>query len=289
LYRACYESFPSDPEAPYCHWKVTWIAYLHRRKDAADLLREQVTRYPSSTSVSGALYFLGRLAESAKDFRAARGYYDKIAERYPGYYYATLAGERLPQPAVPGALPAESFIAFLNTVNSPSRSTPESYEPTAATKRRIERYRLLAEGGLTKLAEAELRFGARTDAQPALLAIEMARGAAAPHQGLRNMKSLVTDYFTIAPATAPGLFWELLFPLPFRRDLARQASASDLDAHIVAGLVRQESEFNPRVISPKNAYGLTQIVPSSGRQLARKAGIRGFSASMLFQPATNLR
>src|SRR5262249_22799950 len=36
-------------------------------------------------------------------------------------------------------------------------------------------------------------------------------------------------------------------------------------------------------------YGLTQIVPSSGRQLARKAGIRGFSASMLFQPATNLR
>ena len=41
LYRACYESFPSDLEAPYCHWKVTWVAYLHRRKDEADLLREQ--------------------------------------------------------------------------------------------------------------------------------------------------------------------------------------------------------------------------------------------------------
>jgi len=43
------------------------------------------------------------------------------------------------------------------------------------------------------------------------------------------------------------------------------------------------------VISRKNAYGLTQLVPSTGRQLARKAGIRRFTASMLFKPSTNLQ
>jgi soluble lytic murein transglycosylase len=102
------------------------------------------------------------------------------------------------------------------------------------------------------------------------------------------MKSLVTDYFAIAPGTAPERFWELLFPLPVRRDLVRPSSASDFDPHMVAGLVRQESEFNPKVISPKKAYGLTQIVPSAGRQLVRKAGIHGFSTSMLYQPSTNL-
>jgi soluble lytic murein transglycosylase len=53
--------------------------------------------------------------------------------------------------------------------------------------------------------------------------------------------------------------------------------------------VRQESEFNPTVISRSNAYGLTQIVPATGRELARKAGIRQFRTNMLFQPATNLR
>src|SRR5882724_11439153 len=289
LYRACYESFSSDPEAPYCHWKVTWVAYLHRRKDAVDLLREQVVRYPKSTNVSSALYFLGRLAESAKDHRAARGYYDTLAERYPGYYYGILARERLAQPAVAHSAPAETVVSFLGRVDFPARTAPENYEPTSATTRRIERYRLLSDAGLTRLAEAELRFGSRTDAQPPLLAMELARAAEAPHQGLRNMKSLVTDYFTIAPATAPERFWELLFPLPFRRDLVNQSSASDLDPHIVAGLVRQESEFNPRVISPARAYGLTQIVPATGRQLARKAGIRGYSTNMLFQPATNLR
>ena len=289
LYRACYESFPADPEASYCHWKVTWVAYLHRRKDAADLLREQVARYPAATTVSGALYFLGRLAEGAKDFRVARGYYDKVGERYPGYYYGILSKERLAQPDIAHAAAAESVIAFLKTVDFPKQSAPESYEPSAATARRIERYRLLADAGLNKLAEAELHFGAKTDAQSHLLAMELARGAEAPHQGLRNMKSLVTDYFRIPPATAPERFWELLFPIPFRRDLVLQSTASDLDPNMVAGLVRQESEFNPRVISRKNAYGLTQLVPSTGRELARKAGIRGFSTSMLFQPATNLQ
>jgi soluble lytic murein transglycosylase len=289
LYRACYESFPNDVEAPYCHWKVTWNSYLHRRADAAGLLREQVVRYPASMNASSALYFLGRIAESAKELRTARGYYDFVTRRYPGYYYGLLARERLSEPGLTRAAADESVTAFLKTVAFPERNTPASYDPEAATASRIERFRLLNEAGLTRLAEAELRFGARTDSQPHLLAMELARTAEAPHQGLRNMKSMAPDYLSVAPSAAPERFWEMLFPLPFRGDLVRQASAANLDPHIVAGLVRQESEFNPKVISRANAYGLTQIVPSTGRQLARQAGIRTFRTSMLFQPSTNLQ
>src|SRR5262249_10461836 len=39
LYRACYESFPKDPQAAMCHWKVAWGHYLRRRSDAGDLMR----------------------------------------------------------------------------------------------------------------------------------------------------------------------------------------------------------------------------------------------------------
>jgi len=289
LYRACYEYFPAAVEAPYCHWKVTWQAYLRRRDDAGPLLREQVVRYPATASVSGALYFLGRLAEAAKDFRSARVYYDRNAEKYPGYYYGILSSERLAQPAIARALPDESALAFLRTISFPERTAPSSYVPAAAASRRIERFRLLNEAGLSKLAEAELRFGAKIDGQPHVLAMELARAAEAPHQGLRNMKSLAPDYLALPHAAAPGTFWELLFPLPFRSELVRLSSASNLDPDIVAGLIRQESEFNPTVISRANAYGLTQIVPSTGRQLARKAGIKPFRTSMLFQPSTNLR
>jgi soluble lytic murein transglycosylase len=288
LYRACYESFPLEPEAGYWHWKATWVAYLHRRKDAAEMLREQVARYPGSTNTSSALYYLGRQAEGAKDYPAARAYYDKIAERYPGFYYGILAKERLMQASLARAIPGESAVAFLKTITFTPSTAPENYTPTAATTRRIERFRILSEAGLTALAEAEMRFAAITDSQPHLLAMELA-AAEEPHRGLRSMKSLVSDYFTITQDAAPERFWQLLFPLPFRLDLVKQASAAALDPNIVAGLVRQESEFNPSVISPAHAYGLTQLIPSTGRQLARQAGVRGFSASMLFQPSMNLR
>jgi hypothetical protein len=75
LYRACYESFPNDAQAPYCHWKVVWNEYLQRGGAAAALLREHLTRFPGSEKAGAALYFLGRLAEEANQRPAARAWY----------------------------------------------------------------------------------------------------------------------------------------------------------------------------------------------------------------------
>ncbi len=58
---------------------------------------------------------------------------------------------------------------------------------------------------------------------------------------------------------------------------------------MVAALIRQESEFDPQALSPKHAYGLTQVEPATGRALARRAGVPRFSNRALFQPAINLK
>lgn len=58
---------------------------------------------------------------------------------------------------------------------------------------------------------------------------------------------------------------------------------------MVAALIRQESEFNPGAVSRANAYGLMQLLPSVGKSLARKQGIKGFSTSQLLDPSMNLR
>ena len=103
------------------------------------------------------------------------------------------------------------------------------------------------------------------------------------------MKSTVQDYLSLAFDAAPARFWQLLFPLPFRPALDDFAKQRDLDPFMVAGLIRQESEFNPTVRSHANAYGLTQIVPATGRQLARMNGIHTFTTGMLLQPETNIK
>jgi soluble lytic murein transglycosylase len=57
----------------------------------------------------------------------------------------------------------------------------------------------------------------------------------------------------------------------------------------LAGLIRQESEFNPQAVSRAKAYGLTQVRPATGRQFARKVGLARVTTRVLYQPAANLK
>ena len=58
---------------------------------------------------------------------------------------------------------------------------------------------------------------------------------------------------------------------------------------MVAALIRQESEFNPKAVSRSNARGLTQVMPGTGRELGRKLKIPKYRTSMLFTPDTNVK
>ena len=288
LYQAAYTDFPDQPAASMCHWKVAFQAYLRGQADAAGLLREQVKNYPAQANAPAALYFLGRMAEQGGDPGAAKVYYQRLAGSFENYYYAGLARDRLREPQVAAAPPAQQAAEFSATLTFPQvPALPTA--PTPVTTARIERSRVLRAAGLSDMADGELRFGARTDGQPALLAMEIAASADAPYQGLRAMKALVPDYLGLPFPAAPRSFWEFLFPMPYGNELRSDAAARGLDPYLVAGLIRQESEFNPGAVSRANALGLTQVRPGTGRQYARKAGLRRFSPQALLQPSVNLK
>ena len=289
LYKAVYESFPDQPLAASSHWRVAWAAYIRRRHDARELLREHLERYSVHPSASAALYFLGRLAEADADYPAARAFYTRLAAQFPNYYYGILARERMAQPKIVAVGPSEKTAQFLRSIAFPPRQPAVPSEPDAETALRIARARLLESAGLPDLAQAELRFGARNGGQPYLLAMELARAANTPHERLHNIKSAAPDYLSMSLEDAPPAFWQLLFPLPYEKDLVRSAKQQNLDPYMVAALIRQESEFDPQALSAKNAYGLTQVEPATGRALARRAGIKRFSNRSLFQPAINLK
>ena len=288
LYRACSESFPNDAQAPYCHWKVVWSEYLQRSGAAAALLREHLTRFPGSEKAGAALYFLGRLAEEANERPAARAWYAEAAARFPNSYYGLLAREKLGPETAP---PAAEVREFLSRVPFPAREARPAFEPTEATRRRIERARLLGSAALDDWAVTELRYGARNGAQPHVAALELARIAArngAPDQAIRDIKALVPGYLFMPIDAAPLEFWKLAFPLGFRAELEKYCRQRSLDPFLFAALVRQESEFSPKAVSRSKAYGLAQVLPSTGRGLARRLGMRRFTASMLFLPDVNL-
>ncbi len=290
LYRACYESFPGEPRAAVCHWKVAWSHYLRRNSDAGDLLREHLTLFPNSDDSPGALYFLARLAEGANDPSSARTFYGEILREYPNYFYTTLARERLAEMREPAAGSA-SAGDFLRTVAFKTRARVRDFVPNATSKIRMERARLLAAAGLDDWAEGELRYAAQNEDQPHVMGLQLATMASrrdAQDQAIRYLKRYTPDYLSLPMESAPAEFWKLAFPLPYRTELERYAKQNDLDPFLVAALARQESEFNPKAISGANARGLTQILPSTGRELSRRLHVP-YSTASLFQPRTSLQ
>jgi len=130
---------------------------------------------------------------------------------------------------------------------------------------RLSRHLETREGGLHALGEAMVTGGI-------------------PLQAARFVRMVAGD---------PGGNWDArllraAFPFPFEDQIRAASLEAGLDPYFVAGLIRQESLFQPAIRSHAGATGLMQIMPATGRGLAREMGIRGFQTVLLEEPETNV-
>ncbi len=94
--------------------------------------------------------------------------------------------------------------------------------------------------------------------------------------------------FTIAKAQ----HWDdlnLRFPVDYSRQIQKNAAKRELEPAIVYGLIRQESVFDKDVRSPAGARGLMQIMPRTGKQIAKDLKERWRSKNILHDPDVNVK
>jgi soluble lytic murein transglycosylase len=292
LYRACFTAFANQPESAHCHWRVAFLAYWKQRRDAVPLLEQHLRQYPGSTHAPAALYFLGRAAERNDDPALARAYFEEVNRLWPRFFYGTMARDRLRAPAIMRVQASAKASEFLKSLRIPQRERTPSFRMEAAAQQRAERAGLLAAAALDDWAERELMFGAEQGEQPHLLAMELAelntrRGQ--PDRALRFIKRYAPGYLFYPVEAAPQRFWQFAYPLPFKAELEKWAHQHGVDPFKLAGLIRQESEFNAKAVSRASARGLTQIMPATGRELSRRLRIQPYSTQRLFDPNLNLQ
>jgi soluble lytic murein transglycosylase len=80
----------------------------------------------------------------------------------------------------------------------------------------------------------------------------------------------------------------IIYPFPFQTLVAAEARDQGVDPYLVAAVIRRESAFNPGARSSAGAIGLMQIMPATGRGLARELGMRSYNPEMLRQPDLNV-
>jgi len=157
----------------------------------------------------------------------------------------------------------------------------------------VQKAELLGNGGLVDFAVRELQAAAAATpdggswgpAETAQLYDETGHY----DQAIELMKHSAPNYFALDIPDLPRKYWEALFPKAYWSDLKRSAAANALDPYLVASLIRQESEFNPNAVSRANAVGLMQLLPKTGKQVAREVKLQRYNASQLYTPAVNLQ
>ena len=289
-FREAQQRFPTGARASYMHWKAAWLVLRQgRNAEAEKAFEEQIALYASGSETPAALYWRARLAEEDNQPIMARAFYQKISDRYRNFYYAELARQRLKH--LPATADATTTYALLDHVPPIDSTGKVADSEPPSDELHVQKAELLGNGGLVDFAVRELQAAAAADggswgpAETAQLYDETGHY----DQAIELMKHSAPNYFALDIPDLPRKYWEALFPKAYWSDLKRSSAANGLDPYLVASLIRQESEFNPNAVSRANAVGLMQLLPKTGKAVAREVKLKRYTASQLYTPAVNLQ
>jgi len=289
-FRELQQRFPNGARASYAHWKAAWLTLRQgRNEQAKQQFDEQIAIYPAGLETSAALYWRARLAEEDNQFGMARAYYQKLSDRYRNYYYAELGRQRLSK--LPAAAETAQSYPLLDRVPALDNGQKIVLQEPPADNLHWQKAALLGNGGLIDAAVREMQAAASADggnwgsAETAQLYIETGQY----NRAIEVMKRSTPNYFAVDIPSLPREYWDALFPRPYWADLKKSSVANGLDPYLVASLIRQESEFNPVAVSRANAVGLMQLLPKTGKLVAKQEKLKRYNPSQLYTPAVNLQ
>jgi soluble lytic murein transglycosylase len=279
------QHFPSAKNAASAHWRAGWLSYRQRLyPDAASMFDEQIRLYPGAPETVGALYWRARLYETVEHKPAqAAANYRAIVRAYQHYFYAQMARARLAQ--LGDTLPVQdSDVDRLQPAPA-----PHLVDTFPADSPHLAKARLLANAGLNEYVAQEIKADPDSDSWSALAEAQIYASYGETFRALRALKRAL-PYSASAPIKSiPLAYWRILFPEPYWDTIKAESARNNLDPYLVASLIRQESEFNPSVVSYANAWGLMQLLPSVGKAMAREEGMAHFQTFQLLDPETNIK
>lgn len=209
----------------------------------------------------GLIYWRGRALEKMGDTAAAKKEYEKLSKLR--HYYGFLANTRLQQPlAFEEETPTEN-VDILSVYQPVLDEIEEHYQE----KRYLSASRMI------------------NDFSSELPKNEQSAVAAWAANTLHWYGKSV--YLSNEPELRDQL--DLRFPLAHQHTINKEIKRNPLPEALVFAIIRQESAFRDRVVSPVGAHGLMQIMPKTAKMVARKHKIPYRSPTELFQPRKNIK
>jgi soluble lytic murein transglycosylase len=299
--RTAVELFPGEPEVAGAQFDLAWAA--HDAKNFAEssrLLIEHLANYAGrNTDNRGkAGYWAARDSERAGKLGEAIALYEAMQIRYGANWYGYLSKQRLDVLKNAGQLkkyPLKTEQAALDrAVENLKTVTAADETAGAAEAARLSRAEELSAVAWDEQAHAELDRA--LEAKPSSPALNLAkaklyRARNDNVQAFNVLRRSFPDYSQMSVEELTRDEWDVFYPLAYWDAIRQEATARSLDPYTVAGLIRQESVFNPRAVSSANAYGLMQLLPGTAQLTAKRYGVDESvtTETLLSNPRLNIR
>jgi len=288
------KNFGNNVKHQWAKFRIGFIYFKQEKWAEAEKAFIEAKRDPFLWSGSASRYFLAETyMKQGKDSLAREAFLDCIAD-FPLAYYAHRSRTKLVEyelmekfevPYAKGvSMTPEATLAWVKNLQRGAK------DPTY-TQERYDRIKMLFQYGFSDEAfalydEARKKNAKRLDFlyEYGNLFYEMGETAA----GYRLARQFQANIDRRLLADAPIAILHYLFPLPYR-DQVKFHSGTRIDPFFVYSVMRQESIFDYQITSPAGACGLLQIMPATGKMLAKQESIDTFDPSQLYNPYMNIR
>ena len=287
--------FKNNVKRQWAKFRIGFIYFKQEKWAEAEQAFIDATKEPFLWSGSGARMFLGdTYMKLGKDSLAREAYLDCIRD-FPLAYYAHKSRMKLVEyklmsasevPYARGiAMSPEETLAWVRNIQKNEKPDP-TYTPE-----RYNRIKTLFQYGFSDEAfalydEARKKNAKRLDFlyEYGKLFYDMGE-IAAGYRLARQFQAQIDRRKLMAP---PIDVLHYLFPVPYT-DQVKFHSGSRIDPFFVYSVMRQESIFDYQITSPAGACGLLQIMPATGKMLAKQESLETFDPSQLYNPYMNIR
>jgi peptidoglycan lytic transglycosylase len=273
FYRRIYDAFPQGKYIDPAAFRVGFGEYHASRFDKAAEIWEAAAKARSSNLWRPAyLYWAGRAYRELGQEEKARALFEAVLSRYKFAYHGIRAREALRRLPSGASSTQPASLEGLPTV-------PEPYRTRVRNLLLIDR-----------LQEAMDDLASAPPSPP----VQATRSWIFWRQGqlrpaITAMKRAYPEYVTESGEQLPEEIWHILFPIQFTDLLTASSSAAGVDPALVAAVTQQESTFDPSALSGAGAHGLMQLMPPTGRALAKGVGIKKLQVAQLHDPAIGLQ
>ena len=286
-YQTTLNKYSIDFYGQWAGWRLGWVNYINGKFEKAfERFQDVAQRFPKGPFIEYNLYWSAKSAEKMGNKEKARKIFMDVANLYPYTFHGIRARGKM----------VEAGASFPeNGAQSPTELPSKNLGRAFTSLEKFHHIRALELSALGLYTEArieikQLEKSVRKNLTGVLWLSKLYHKTGAYSESLKLLQSYKDFATKSGERDLPPQFWKFFFPLAYNDAVAKNSKYLKVDPHFINGIIRQESLFDSRALSPAGARGLMQIMPATGKKLYLKTKLKKpFEADVLFEPDLNIR